>query len=598
MADHGQHHDDVHGGAGGAVGASLSSNGLGSVGEQTNMQRFQQDRQALTWSRVTPVAGSALPPPRSGAASVVVKGRLYMFGGYGGGTGRLDDFYSFSFDTCTWEEVNVLSAEKPGCRENNGVVIGDSSRVYLFGGYNGTAWLNDLWMFDIDTQRWTCIQESSDPRPHTNDDSNSALGDHPRPRLGSTVPSRRFGYVSVVHNNKFVLFGGFDGSRWLNDMYEFDFETKTWTEILARGQLPSVRSCPAWAKDETHVYIQGGYDGVERKADFFACDLKTYTWTEMPCRGTPPSPRYFHSCCLYGNKMYAYGGYSGSERLADMYAYDFETNHWSEVDCTNGDCPSGRSSLVAQVYENSLYIFGGYNGVHVLNDFYKFRLKPVSVPPPALVQDLQKLINRPELCDVTFLVEGKEIHANRAILAVRSEYFKVMLFSGGMRESIQMTCGGSDMDSDYSPPIELKDVSHPVFLKVLEYLYTDSICDTSLEVGVPLLIASERFMLDRLKALCEDNIRREISVENVIGIFIASHRHNAIGLKDIALEFILKNLNDPTVMVGLSDLKSEPDLLVEIIKRNTSTQPVSSRDTSHQANGPFGSSSEWSGTRR
>uniref|UniRef100_A0A6V2E5J1 Uncharacterized protein n=1 Tax=Ditylum brightwellii TaxID=49249 RepID=A0A6V2E5J1_9STRA len=265
MADHGQHHDDVHGGAGGAVGASLSSNGLGSVGEQTNMQRFQQDRQALTWSRVTPAAGSALPPPRSGAASVVVKGRLYMFGGYGGGTGRLDDFYSFSFDTCTWEEVNVLSAEKPGCRENNGVVIGDSSRVYLFGGYNGTAWLNDLWMFDIDTQRWTCIQESSDPRPHTNDDSNSALGDHPRPRLGSTVPSRRFGYVSVVHNNKFVLFGGFDGSRWLNDMYEFDFETKTWTEILARGQLPSVRSCPAWAKDETHVYIQGGYDGERRR---------------------------------------------------------------------------------------------------------------------------------------------------------------------------------------------------------------------------------------------------------------------------------------------------------------------------------------------
>ena len=49
----------------------------------------------------------------------------------------MDDFYSFSFDANTWEEVKVLSAEKPGCRENNGVVIGDSSRVYLFGGYNG-----------------------------------------------------------------------------------------------------------------------------------------------------------------------------------------------------------------------------------------------------------------------------------------------------------------------------------------------------------------------------------------------------------------------------------------------------------------------------
>jgi len=95
-----------------------------------------------------------------------------------------------------------------------------------------------------------------------------------------TVPSRRFGYASVVHNNKFVLFGGFDGSKWLNDMWEFSFETKRWRLIQPRGQMPSVRSCPAWCSctDERHagiLYIIGGYDGMERKADFFACDLNT-----------------------------------------------------------------------------------------------------------------------------------------------------------------------------------------------------------------------------------------------------------------------------------------------------------------------------------
>ena len=37
------------------------------------------DRQHLTWSRVAP-PGSVVPPRRSGAASVVVKGKLYMFG--------------------------------------------------------------------------------------------------------------------------------------------------------------------------------------------------------------------------------------------------------------------------------------------------------------------------------------------------------------------------------------------------------------------------------------------------------------------------------------------------------------------------------------
>lgn len=102
------------------------------------------------------------PVARSGAASVVVGDKLFIFGGFGGGTGRLDDFWSYDFATSTWSEVPVLSRIKPGCRENNGVVISDSSRfIYLFGGYNGQTWLNDLWKYDIETQMWTCLQESS-----------------------------------------------------------------------------------------------------------------------------------------------------------------------------------------------------------------------------------------------------------------------------------------------------------------------------------------------------------------------------------------------------------------------------------------------------
>ena len=230
----------------------------------TGASLVRSNNQHLTWSRVNLPPNTPLPPPRSGAASVIVKSRLYMFGGYGGGTGRLDDFYSFNFATASWEEVEVLSDDRPGCRENNGVVIGDSSRVYLFGGYNGNSWLNDLWMFDIETKRWSCIQESSD------NNNNGGAGDAASLIAGSGGPSRRFGYVSVVHDNKFVLFGGFDGTRWLNDMFEFDLGTNQWKTVRASGALPSVRSCPAWAKDDTHVYIHGGYDGVERKADFFA----------------------------------------------------------------------------------------------------------------------------------------------------------------------------------------------------------------------------------------------------------------------------------------------------------------------------------------
>ena len=482
---------------------------------------------------------------------------MYMFGGYGGGTGRLDDFFSFDFRKNAWEEVTVKGHTKPGCRENNGVVISDSSKsIYLFGGYDGSSWLNDLWKFDIESQEWTCIQNSSDPNPDTDQemiDDDETVG---------KKPSRRFGYVSVVHDEKLVLFGGFDGSRWLADMYVFDFRTKIWSEVEQKGKLPSPRSCPAWAKDDKSIYLQGGYDGVERKDDFFACDLSTYTWTQMPSLGKCPSPRYFHSCCLYGNKMYLYGGYSGIQRLADMFAYDFETNHWSEVDSSNGDVPTGRSSLVTQVYENSLYVFGGYDGKRVLSDFYKFRLKPIGVPPMGLVSDFRRLVNQSDMSDVSFLVEGEQVFAHRAILAIRSEYFRALLFNGHMRESVTA--------EEAVKPITINDISHTVFLKVLEYLYTDTVRDVSLELGIHLLIASEKFMLDRLKALCEDTIRREISIQNAIHILVVSHQHSALGLKEIALGYILENLTEKGIQSGLADLKSEPDLLVEIIQLSSS----------------------------
>ena len=464
----------------------------------------------------------------------------------------MDDFYSFSFETNTWEEVEVSSVAKPGCRENNSVVIGDSSRVYLFGGYNGKTWLNDLWTFDIGAKCWTCLQESSDSIPIENENS-MVRSSRSSTTGGNTFPSRRFGYVSVVHNNKFILWGGFDGSRWLNDMYEFDYETTQWREVDATGQLPSARSCPAWSKDDTQVYIQGGYDGVERKSDFYTCDLSTYTWIEIPSKGTPPSPRYFHSCCLFDNKMYTYGGYSGSERLSDMYCYDFDTEFWSEIDCSLGSCPSGRSSLVAQVYGNNLYVFGGYNGETVLNDFYKFRLKAVSIPPSNYLNDMRGLVNNPDLSDVTFLVDGREIFANKAILAARSDYFHTMLYSSHMRESVQTKSDASNsVITCERQPIEIKDVTYSVFIKMLEFIYMDSLSETTLETGILLLIASDKFMLNRLKGMCEDTVRRHITIYNVSEILLTSHQHNATGLKEIALEFLLTNLNIPTVIKGLT----------------------------------------------
>jgi leucine-zipper-like transcriptional regulator 1 len=107
-----------------------------------------------------------------------------------------------------------------------------------------------MWVYHIEKCTWECIQESSDSSA-----DGGASGMETDSQVKGSAPSRRFGYVSVVHNGKLVIFGGFNGTSWLSDTHEFSFATKTWREIPARGTVPTARSCPAWAKDDTHVFI-------------------------------------------------------------------------------------------------------------------------------------------------------------------------------------------------------------------------------------------------------------------------------------------------------------------------------------------------------
>lgn len=467
------------------------------------------------------------PGERSGASSVIYQDALYVFGGYGG-SGRLDDIFRFDFPSRCWTRLDVQGAIPAG-RENNGAVV-HGSKMYLFGGYSGFTWLNDFHSFNFDTSTWQAV-----PSGHK-----------------GSVPSTRFGYVSAVHGDFMYVFGGYDGSAWLNDMFDFDFERGIWSATQVQGFIPSGRSCPSWATHNGSVYLFGGYDGVHRMNDFHQFRMVSRTWSSVRSAGQVPSPRYFHASVVYGNSLFLFGGYSGQERLNDLYEFRFDCHTWFVL--STEDPPSGRSSLVAEVFNNSLYVFGGYNGSIVLNDFYEFRFEPVSIPPSNLVDDLRKLINNPAFADVTFLVENQPVYATRAHLAARSEHFRA-LFYGGMRES------GADEQ------IVLPDVAHPVFLLLLEYIYTDQVGDISSDLAVHLLIAAERFLLDRLKALCEDIIRKSISIDNVVQIMMTAKAHRADGLKDICMDFIITNEEKIKSTSAFRELIQEPTLMYELLMR-------------------------------
>jgi leucine-zipper-like transcriptional regulator 1 len=242
-------------------------------------------------------------------------------------------------------------------------------------------------------------------------------------------------------------------------------------------------------------------------------------------------------------------------------------------------------------------VFSGYSGRTVLNDFYRFQLQPIGIPAPGLCSDLALLVNNPHtMTDVQFAcgTDGTIVHAHAAILVARSEFFRALL-TGRLREGSNR--GTSNNNNDQ--PIPLPHVDAPVFIKVMEYVYTDSIdpkatvpppaanndnnnnssgsdaaasmttwsssVASPLGLSVALLVASEHFLLHRLKAIAEEWIMSEISEDTVIPVLLASHQHNAVSLKEVCLDFVQDNLNE--CGAALDELKSEPDLLLELLRR-------------------------------
>ena len=70
--------------------------GAGAGPESGSVQVSQAPPAVNRWREVV-CTRNKKPPCRSGAASVICGDNLYLFGGYGGEEGRLDDFWEFCF---------------------------------------------------------------------------------------------------------------------------------------------------------------------------------------------------------------------------------------------------------------------------------------------------------------------------------------------------------------------------------------------------------------------------------------------------------------------------------------------------------------------
>jgi hypothetical protein len=231
--------------------------------------------------------------------------------------------------------------------------------------------------------------------------------------------------------------------------------------------------------------------------------------------------------------------------------------------------------------DNTVFVFGGYDGMAVcffplfvatansaspsltvlgstrLNDFHRFvfsdELSHCDIPSTTLVNDLRGFVNDESCSDIVFVVEGIHVYAHK-ILCLRCLYFRAM-FAGEMRES-------------RAQEVVIPDVRHSIFLALLEYLYTDDAAEVQLDMAMELFEAADKFGVERLKAICEHRLLQSINIDNAAGLFHAADQHNALGLREKCVAFILDHFDAVTKTKCFEEMgRTNVELVFEILQR-------------------------------
>ncbi|KAL3872612.1 hypothetical protein ACJMK2_035827 [Sinanodonta woodiana] len=262
-----------------------------------------------------------------------------------------------------------------GPRRVNHAAVTVGETIYSFGGYctgedYETTRPMDVHVLDTVSFRWTLL-----PMPRSDPEK-------------SCVPYQRYGHSAVSHQDCAYIWGGRnDKDGACNILYQFDTGSQSWSQPDVIGKIPGARDGHSACVIDCKMYIFGGYEEeIDRFSDdIYMLDFRTFTWSFVKTKGGAARWRDFHTATGIDHKMCIFGGRSdqGGNLFTNHEIYcnkiqifDTQTSTWCEPP-TTGIQPIGRRSHSAFVYKGSLYIFGGYNGLHDLHFRDIFRFDPV-----------------------------------------------------------------------------------------------------------------------------------------------------------------------------------------------------------------------------
>ncbi|CAL8080714.1 unnamed protein product [Orchesella dallaii] len=204
---------------------------------------YRFDTKTLAWSK--PEVSGSVPGARDGHSAVIIRHKMYIFGGYEEEIGLFSqDVYALDLNTLEWTFVPAAGTP-PFFRDFHTATVYLDRYMLIFGGRGdqhgpfhtrSEKYCNVLVYFDCERQEWV------------------------RPKTMGAIPVGRRSHSAFMHGGFLYVGFGYNGltDEHFNDFYRYDPETGEWKALTPFGNGPKPRRRQGCVTLDNRVYFFGG----------------------------------------------------------------------------------------------------------------------------------------------------------------------------------------------------------------------------------------------------------------------------------------------------------------------------------------------------
>lgn len=300
---------------GGAIGTDVADNRTNEVWAYVK----KEEEKPKGWKKL-----KNLPVKLDMHKQATIGDDIYIFGGRTEGNITVDTLYKYNIPSDTWSQI-PKSGTWPNVKYGH-VMTAINGKLYVTGGFTGSAYDNTTWEFDPSTNKWSAK---------------------------TSMPVFKYQATAGVINDEMIVIGGSSGSAALqNTNYAYNPTNNTW-----RNYTPSqsfARLGPASAVVNDSLYLYGGSDasGAVQTATLHVIENAIISQKE-----DHEPARWYHAGVKYKDNMYSLFGYTNQAQTieAPCEEYNTLTETWTIVP----DSPSKRRLAAASTISNGFIVTGG-----------------------------------------------------------------------------------------------------------------------------------------------------------------------------------------------------------------------------------------------